>query len=134
MDRYDFTQQDAPVPIPELGQPSEGSKGGEVAGSFDPKLINMDKPWDGDTPRVTLPGADSDVKFERRPDGVWCRKRGKGVYPVDRNGEQWSKPHPYKQDGSLNYDRKPPEINSSIWWGKYNQHDRKKCWTKFEVR
>ena len=29
-----FTQQDAPVPFLELGQPSEGSKGSEVAGSF----------------------------------------------------------------------------------------------------
>ena len=122
-----FTERDAPAPFPEPGQPGEGRGGdhgdpssvstsGKAAGTFDPKLIDMEKPWDGDTPPVPLPVAGFDLKFERRPDGVWCRKRGKGMYPVDRNGEQWTKPRLYKPDGSLNYDRKPPEINASFWW------------------
>lgn len=49
--------------------------------------------------------------------------------PVDRNGEQWSKPRPYKKDGSLNYDRKPPDINASFRLGKFSQNAQKKYWT-----
>ena len=135
-----FTQQDAPAPVLEPGQPGAGlggvrdgsssaSSGGRAAGTFDPKLIDTDKPWDGDTPPVPLPGAGFDLKFERRPDGVWCRRRGNGMYPVDRNGEQWNKSRVYKPDGSINYDRKPPEINASFWWGKFSNVARKKYWT-----
>ena len=77
-----FTQRDALAPFPESGQPGEGSgSGGTVAGTFDPKLIDMDKPWDGDTPLVPTPGADIGVKFERRPDGVLVQKAGQRHVP-----------------------------------------------------
>ena len=135
-----FTHQDAPVPVPESGQPDAGaggvhggsssaSSGGKGAGTFDPKLIDMDRPWDGDTPPVPLPGAGFDPKFERRPDGVWCRKRGKGMYPVDRNGEEWKTPRIHKPDGTINYDRRPPEISASFWWGSFSNVARKRYWT-----
>ena len=103
--------------------------GGDAA-TFDPKLIDRSKPWDGDSPPVPLYGVGSDVKFERRVDGVWCRQRGRGMYPVDRNGEQWVKPKLYKPDGSLNYDLKPPEIHSKIWYDKFNASARKKFWVE----
>ena len=48
------------------------------------------------------------------------------MYLVDRNGEQWVKPKLYKPDGSINYDFRPPEIHSRIWYDKYNATARKK--------
>ncbi len=56
--------------------------------------------------------------------------KGKGLRPVDRNGEMWTKPKPYKPDGSLNHDYRPPDVLAEVWWNLYSTKSRKEFWEK----
>ena len=131
-----FTLADAPEP-PEHAADHRSSSSSSASGSadhsayqaFDPKTIDRSKPWDGPSPPVPLLGAGGDVTYQRRPDGVWCKKDRCGRQrPVDRNGENWSPPRTHKPDGSWNFDFRPPEVPIHTWWNAYNQAGRKKYW------